>query len=461
MKPNFLVIQVDQLTDRALKAYGGRYCNEAIDSLFSSGVAFNSCTCQYPLCQPSRASLWSGLYPHQTNILSNGRRWPVEDLADSVPTLGSVFKSNGYKCVHFGKTHDAGALRGFEIENEDAIEIGENPQFPYNQDTFRDVYTSKKANEFLSSYGWDKPLLMVVDFVNPHNICGYVGKKKDTRIEDPSGLPELPSNYNFDDIENRSKSIQYICCSHNRQSQVATWTENEYRGYLGAYYHYLSLVDKQIGTLIESLTNTKGYDNTYIVFLSDHGDSMAARGAVTKQVAMYHETVNVPLVFSGPLIEKKGMIDALAENLDLFPTLCDLASIDIPSTCEGISLKDAIINGIRPQREYAVSEWFTEWGYTISPARMIATEDYRYIYYLEDGKEELYSLKLDPYEKYNVAEKAEYEIVLKKMRLYLEDFIKRSNDPFYHQTVYAPVRWRSHKVGYHNHVGIAAPMEDA
>ena len=459
-RPNFVIIQVDQLTDRALKAYGGKYDNPAIDSIFADGVGFDSCTCQYPLCQPSRASLWSGLYPHETNVLSNGRNWPVDDLAESAATLGSVFSDAGYECMHFGKTHDAGALRGFKIEPEGAIEIPDNPLYPYNQDTFRDVYTSEKANEFLSSYSWDKPLLMAVDFVNPHNICGYVGKKQNEVIKNADGLPELPPNYQFDDIENRSKSIQYICCSHNRQAQVATWKENEYRGYLAAYHHYLSLVDKQIGTLLDILRNSNGYDNTYVVFISDHGDGMAARGSVTKQVAMYHETVNVPFAFAGPLVKNKGsMVKGLAENLDLFPTLCALAGIEAPASCRGISLASSVLDLEKPGREYASTQWFTEWGYTISPARMIATDNYRYIYYLEDKKEELYNLADDPYEMRNIADDAESSEILMKMRGYLSEQIETTGDSFYSQTVFAPLRWRSHRIGYHNHVGIAAPME--
>ena len=459
-KPNFVIIQVDQLSDRALKAYGGKYDNPAIDSIFEDGIGFDTCTCQYPLCQPSRASLWSGLYPHETDILSNGRNWPVDDLPSSVETLGSVFSASGYECMHFGKTHDAGALRGFKIDSENAIEIPDNPLYPYNQDTFRDVYTSERANEFLAAYSWDKPLLMVVDFVNPHNICGYVGKKQDEKIENADGLPELPPNYEFDDIENRAKSIQYICCSHNRQAQVASWKENEYRGYLAAYYHYLSLVDKQIGSLLDILKKSREYENTYVVFLSDHGDGMAARGSVTKQVAMYHETVNVPFAFSGPLVKPKGvMVKGLAENLDLFPTLCDLAGVAAPSECRGISLKASIESQDKPDREFAVSEWLTEWGYTVSPARMIATDKYRYIYYLEDRKEELYDLEADPYEMRNVADSERYASVLDEMRSYLEQQIKESRDSFYSQTVFAPSRWRSHKIGYHNHEGIAAPME--
>lgn len=460
MKPNFLIIQVDQLTDRALKAYGGAYENKAIDSIFSDGVGFSSCTCQYPLCQPSRASLWSGLYPHETGVVSNGRRWPSPDVQDA-RTLGMVFSDAGYRTMHFGKTHDAGSLKGFTIEREDSIEIPSPEMFPYNQDTFRDEYTIARSIEFLSSYKWDQPLMMAVDFVNPHNICGFVGMMKDYDFPESDDLPPLPPNYRFDDIANRSRSIQYICCSHNRQAQVAEWTELQYRWYLAAYYHYLSIVDKHIGALLDTLRKTRGYESTYVVFLSDHGDGMAARGSVTKQVAMYHETVNVPFAISGPLVRHKGaMVPGLAANIDLYPTLCDLAGIDFPSSLRGISLRSSIEDLSRPCREYAVSEWFTEWGYTISPARMITDGKHRYIYYLEDRKEELYDLEEDPYEIINAADREDKRGILEVFRKRLAQYIEQTSDGFYSEPVLAPARWRSHSIGYHCHRGIAAPMED-
>lgn len=457
---NFLIIQVDQLTDRALKAYGGKMPHENIDRMFSNGIKFDDCTCQFPLCQPSRASLWSGLYPHETKVLSNGKNFPVDDIKDDVPTLGSLFKDAGYKCVHFGKKHDAGALRGFECEEFAQLNVENISPYIYNQDTFHDAYTSEKANEFISSYDWKQPLLMVVDFVNPHNICAYVGDNKDKHFEgDVSKLPELPENFEFDDILNRSVAIQYICCSHNRQAQASKWLPNDYRAYLAAYHHYLDIVDKQIGTLLDTLKNSAGYEDTLIMFFSDHGDGMAARGSVTKQVAMYHETVNVPLFIGGkPFENMKGMtIEGLAENLDVVPTLLDFAGIAKPKTMGGISLKSAI-ESAKIDREYAVSEWHTEWGFTISPGRMIRTKDFRYTHFIEDGKEELYDLKKDPFEKKNVADNPEYEYALKYHRDLLKKHLENTNDNYFSLEAMADKRWRSHTPGYHNHEGIAAPQ---
>ena len=110
-----------------------------------------------------------------------------------------------------------------------------------------------------------------------------------------------------------------------------------------------------------------------------------------------------------------------------------------------------------PKREYVTSEWFTEWGYTISPGRMIRKDNVKYIRYLEDDGEELYLLDRDPFEKHNAA-KDEPEL-LANMRALLDSYIKDSEDPLYSLPVKADKRWRSHSCGYQNHRGPTAPEE--
>jgi choline-sulfatase len=114
MKKNILVIVTDQLAWRALPVYGDRYARtQAIDRICDNAAVFDACYTPYPLCQPARASFWTGVYPHETDVLSNGLNWPVKPVPDSFPAIGDVFKAAGFHTVHFGKKHDAGALRGF------------------------------------------------------------------------------------------------------------------------------------------------------------------------------------------------------------------------------------------------------------------------------------------------------------------------------------------------------------
>ena len=460
MKNNILMIVVDQLAWKALSVYGNKDSKTPnIDSLSASGVTADSCYCSYPLCQPSRASLWSGQHPHRNRVWSNGRAWPIEKIDATYPALGATFRDAGYETRHYGKCHDGGALRGFVCSEEKETHIeDERKEFPFNMDTYADKYTLDCAVDYISSYDKSKPLFAVVDFINPHNICGWIGVNKGEHENtlDLSVLPELPDNFDFDDISSRPLPVQYLCCSHVRQSQTSLWTRDNFREYLAAYYYYLNVVDRYIGEVLKALKSNGMDENTLIVFTSDHGDNMTSRRSVTKQVTMYEEVTRVPLIFSGAGVKHLDKpVKGLCSLLDIFPTLCSYAGIDIPKGVDGIDIRQIMDKGTLPEREFITSEWFTEWGYTISPGRMIRKGDVKYIKYLEGNGEELYLLDKDPGEKHNVKD-FEPEI-LSQMRALLDKHIQDTDDPFYSLEVKADKRWRSHKLGYDNHRGIAAP----
>ncbi len=469
-KPNILMILVDQLAWRALSVYGGAGNTPAIDGLCERGVAVDACYCPCPLCQPSRAAFWSGVHSHRTNVLSNGRQWPVAPIPATMPTLGETFADAGYRTMHFGKCHDGGALRGFWCAPEDELPVAQrHPAWPYNMDTFADRYTVREATGFLKTYGWEQPLLMVADLVNPHNICGWIGENKgphtDIHVPDKPGepgiedLPELPENFEFDDIDNRPIPVQYICCSHVRQSQTTGWTPDNYRHYLAAYYHYLKCADDDIAAILKSLEESGHRDDTLIVFFSDHGDNMASRGAVTKQVSLYEEVTRVPLIFSGAgVVPRDRPVLGLASLLDLFPTLCSVASIPVPPRLDGVDISSVLREGTLPAREYVSSEWTTEWGYTVSPGRMLRSGRYKYMVYLEGNGEELYDLEQDPAERRNLVKDPVHAPVLARMRNLMDGYLSETDDTFRSQSWKADPRWRSHELGWRHHVGVAAPQ---
>ncbi len=461
-KPNILLIITDQLTWRALPYYGNTYAQTPnINRICQGGAGFDACYCTFPMCQPSRASFWSGLYPHETNVLSNGRRWPVDDVPDTLPTIGSVFRDAGYRTIHFGKRHDAGTLHGFECVPTAQVPVPDaSPAWPANYDTYIDRDTANKALEFLQQ-NQEQPYFMVADFINPHNICGWIGAFAGPHKDIDPGvpLPELPENFDFEDISNRPLPVQYICCSHNRQAQTSEWTPENFRHYLTAYYHFLNRVDSEIGLLLDALEKRPDRENTLIVFMSDHGDSMAARHRVTKQVDFYEEVTRVPFIFHGPRVVPRPtpVSGHPVSLLDLFPTLCSYAGIPAPSGLRGTDLCPALYGGEIPARDYIASEWHTEWGFTVSPGRMIRNDRYKYTYYIEDQSEELFDLKKDPYEKTNQVHNPDYSEALNEMRGLFHRFLAETSDNFLHLEWKADPEWRSHEIGYHNHRGPAAP----
>lgn len=456
---NILLFQLDQLAWRALSVYGGSAATPAIDSLADSGTVAEACYCPFPLCQPSRAALWTGRHSHRNRVWSNGRQWPVTPIDESFPCLGETFAKAGWDTRHFGKKHDGGALRGFTCSEEKEKKIpDDNPFFPYNMDTYADAYTMDEALSFIGSHGFEKPLLMVVDFINPHNICGWIGlnKGKHSSPLPSEGLPPLPPNFDFPDIAARPLPVQYLCCSHVRQAQTAGWTRDDFRRYVAAYNHYLSKADEMVGQVLDAFRARGKLDDTLVVLTSDHGDNMASRMSVTKQVTLYEEVTRVPLIFSGKGVEK-GFAKGICSTLDLFPTLCSIANIEPPGGLDGVDISSALHGGPLPEREYVASEWFTEWGYTISPGRMIRSGKWKYMRYLEGDGEELYDLETDPGETLNLAEDPSHANSLARMREKLDKYVRETDDPFFTLEVKADKRWRSHDPGYQNHQGPSAP----
>jgi len=467
-RPNILLIIADQLSARALPSYGGTYAQTPnIDRIVERGVRFEQCYTNCPLCQPARAAFWTGLFPHQTGVLSNGRKYPVLPVPEHVPTLGALFAEAGYETVHFGKTHDAETLRGFTVMPKGELPVETEPAWPANYDTLQDRYTTTRVVEYLSDRRGPDPFFLVADLNNPHNICGWVGENAGMHEDVPVSvpLPPLPDNFQPPDFVKRPLPVQYICCSHNRLSQAAPWNEINYRHYLAAYYHYLSRVDAEIGLILDALDARPDAQDTLIVFTVDHGDGMAEHRMVTKQVSMYDNTTRIPLAFAGPGIAgaDRAVAGALVSNLDLFPTLCLYAGVEAPTGLWGRSLLPWL-EGERSDspHPYVVSEWHTEWGFTISPGRMLRTPHFKYVRYLEGAdhnlSEELYDMQADPGEMRTLIDDPASAPALGEHRALLRQHLEATGDDFETLSWEADPRWRSHEPGYPNHRGPAAPM---
>ena len=453
---NILIITADQLARAAVGGYGNPHARTpAIDSIIAQGTKFSRAYTAYPLCGPSRASFWTGRLPHQNGVHGNNS----PDIPSDMPTLGSLFTDVGYEAVHFGKRHDFGSLRGFDCADQIEIDIDAPDAFPIDYDTKEDVYAEQQALAFLNQ-PHDKPFIMAVDFNNPHNICGWVGSFAGPHGDIPGigALPPLPFNYqNYDDISNRPKSVQYMCCRHHRMHQAAHWNDLNYQQYLAAYYHYAKLGDDCIRNVLTALANSDAANDTLVVFFSDHGDGMASHKSVTKFSFFYEETTNVPFVMAGPGIPKGQHSDELVSLCDLVPTLCDYAGIAIPVGLHGRSVMP-LMQDNKPQdwREYVVSQWFTSRETITEPARMYRTKTHKYTVYQENGDEELFDLSKDPGEQLNLASDPKHSALLAEYRAKFAEYTRQTVDPFKALAIKVDPKWASHTPGYHNHDGDCA-----
>ena len=466
-RPNILIICADQLSWRALPMAGNaNYRVPNIERITSRGALFEQCYTAIPLCLPARAALWTGCFPHQTGVLSNGRRHEVPPIPDDLPRLGELFVGAGYRAVHFGKQHDGGGLRGFEREPNLELPVESPAAYPVTYDTKQDRYTTTKVVEFLENHG-DQSWIAVADLNNPHNICDWIGANQGTRQSGTaeSPLPPLPSNFRDadDEFARRPLPVRYLCCTHNRLAQTAGWDEHQYRRYLEAYGHYLRRVDDEIGLILDALEARADGQNTLIVLMADHGEGLAAHGLVTKQVSFCEEITRVPFCFAGPSVVPAQQNAPLTSLLDLLPTLCDYAQIEAPA-----GWGRSLVPWMRGESDeasphaYIAAEWLTEWGDTIEPGRMIRTPRFKYNRYLEsDGDiwgEELYDLHDDPGETRSIVDAPEFAEVTAEHRRLLQMHIEATGDNFWDLQPQTAERPQHHAPGYHNHSGPTAAM---
>jgi choline-sulfatase len=433
--------------------------NELIENGISYEHAYTSC----PLCQPARASLWTSQYPHQTKVLSNLPDQGFDAVSKDLTTIGDVFSQAGYDCVHFGKRHDYGALRGFHCYEEKQVHISnERDDIDFDYETYFDINTLKQARDYLRTSEKDKPFFAVVDFQNPHNICSYIGNyRKEDQVQPLEDLPKLPSNFETEDLENRPEFIKYMCCAHRRQSQTRSWDDKDYRCYLNAYHYFIDKVDTQVGKLLQELKASGKMDDTLIVLTADHGEGMAAHRLVTKYGCFYNESNEVPLAFYHKKLLGKKRITGNVSLMDIVPTITDFCGLEVSKNWEGISLISTFKEETTSPRNYVIGQWYDEFlGYVV-PGRMYLDDAYKYTVYHDQERleEELYSRREDAFEQRNLAVQPEYETILKQYRKKLGSYLKKTKDPFDTlRSSYDP-KYRQHKLGYAYHQGVNATLE--
>jgi len=487
-RPNILIIITDQqFADAMSCAIGNKYINTpAMDSLAAKGMRFTRAYAANPLCCPSRTSMFTGRYPHETGVQNNRGSVDVEKY----PIMGKVFKEAGYDTFYTGKWH---------------IRFSTSPNNPRLSEKDTEIHgfdyidqTRVNSNESLrkGDYGrvWpgiqflnkkrNKPFLLVVSCMNPHNICewarmakkGDYGKLPDAVIGEPPSLEQCPPlKDNHLPPVNQTDIMEYMRWSYQHTSTFPVWNFDDkiWRQYIWAYYRLTEMVDAEIGKVLATLRETGQEENTLIIFLSDHGDCHGAHKWNQKTV-FYDESSRVPFIVSWKGKTPQGTSDILINTgVDLFPTLCDFAGITPPSGLPGKSLKEPAL-GRAPKwnREYIVSENHLSQGKGVGETReeqqsnklqpygrMVRSDRYKYCVYSEGKQtlpevdistlsgekktleeqrlllrtvrqESLIDMKNDPGEMKNLAKDPAYREVLQQHRQYLEDFCRKYGDNF-------------------------------
>lgn len=430
-KPNILIIVCDQLAQRAVGAYGSAEgWTPNIDSIAARGVVFSNAYTPFPLCIPARASFWTGRYPHETGVVSNTYD---QEVPAAMPALGTVLADAGYECVHYGKRHDCGALKGFRIGELGASPVEATPPWTAYYDSQEDRFTVDQVVEFLGA-DHSNPFCVVADLNNPHDICLWIGDHAGVHADEPLAgrLPDLPGNFEITDRENLPAAIRENVQFNTRIGETEGWTPDNFRHYLAAYGYYTRLADADVGRILATLHGRHDAEDTLIFLLADHGEGMASHKMVTKGGHFYEEAVRVPFIAGGWGIAAPGrVIEGPPTSLiDLVPTVCDMLGVAAPDGLPGLSLAPALRNeALAPDREYVVSRWADE-GKGATAVRMLRTGRHKYIYYADERVELLYDLDHDPGEMRNLAVLPEYGDILVRHRALLKQYCRDTHDTF-------------------------------
>lgn len=449
-KPNIILIMTDQQRADTVNALGAPWMiTPNLDRLAREGTSFTNCFVTSPVCVGSRASLFTGLYPHGCHVFSNFHPWEptwVKSLADA-----------GYHCASIGKMHinpyDAagGFHQRFVVENKDRpLFLGERDRAFYDEwdkalharglikpsrynrfeadpegyrqalgafvwnldeDMHPDHFIGRTACWWLEERQSDCPLFLQIGFPGPHPpydpVQRYLDLYNDVQIPLPSVSPD----------ELRRQPRAQAVLRENMKTfnfDSVAWRDHPSNDdLLRLRRHYaanVTMIDEQVGLIIETLKRRGYLDNAIVIFTSDHADALGDHGHIQKWT-MYDSVVRVPLIFWSPGRFRKGEIcDDLVQLMDIAPTILESAGLTVPGNFEARSLCAPLSGNKGYEPRSAVFAELAKDHIQTGSEFMIMRRDreWKVVYYLDDEHGELYNLLEDPQERNNLWEEEQY-----------------------------------------------------
>ncbi|HEX6963036.1 MAG TPA: sulfatase [Lacipirellula sp.] len=444
-RPNVLLILVDDLKP-SFGAYGDAFVHSPnLDRLAERGVRFNAAYCNQAVCAPSRVNLLIGSRSTSTGIYSLSVNFRVAE-PDAV-TMPQHFMRNGYHVAGVGKVYHIGhgntddeaswsepfhpekvidyvlpeSTEG-QLTREEAYfsnqaldRIGELPRGAAFEraDVPDDAYADGRiANEGIArlrqAADREQPFFLALGFVKPH--LPFCAPEKYWALYDnvdlpiatvrdyPDGAPNYAGKPKFGEL-NQYKPVP----------QTPPMTSELERTLVQGYYASLSYMDAQVGRVLDELDRLGLAENTIVVLWGDHGFHLGDHGVWTKHTN-YEQANRIPLIFSGPGIQAGSATTALAETVDVYPTLAELTGLPRPSgpqPIDGVSLVPVLQDPRAKVRDHAYHA-FPRQGNRLG--RAIRTERYRMVEWkrfgdpAEKAEYELYDYETDPLETRNLAD---------------------------------------------------------
>lgn len=426
-RPNFIVlISDDQRWDQLSYADNPlipELQTPNMDRLAQSGIYFRNAFITTPICAVSRASIMTGMYASTHGMNHFNIPIKAEVLSKTYPAL---LHENGYRTGVLGKwgMGTDGTEEIFDVFNAWA------KQGKYFHDTdsgkvHNAEWLAIKARDFLESCRPDKPFCLTVCYKSPHH--PYQPDERDEKLFDDVSIPkretDTPEGYQAMASHVMEKSLNRWCYFDERKDKA---TKDKFEK---DFLRCVISLDRSVGKIMQTLQELKLDENTVIVYLSDNGYLWGEHGLGGKWL-LYEESIRVPIIFSGPGIPdtmRGKKLDNLALNIDIAPTILDMAGVPIPSEMDGMSLYPHLSGKDAPSR----ADFFMEHVAVIDvenpipDSRGVRSKEWKYIRYVnvEPEVEEMYHIKADPLETKNLADDANYKEIKDELKIRYDYYI--------------------------------------
>ncbi len=406
---NVLFILSDQHNRGCIGCYGHPLVQTPhLDSLAERGTLFRNAYTNCPICVPERASLATGRYVHEIGFWDNGIPYD-----GTVKSWGHRLKESGYRVDSIGKLHFRSAEddNGFTEEHDplhvvDGIGdllgcIRENPPFREKREGILEAgpgdstyleYDSRNAataRRWLREHANDeKPWALFLSFACPHP--PYIAPERWFR-KYPLDCVPMPTQWEVEEWPHHP-AIDYFRAFFDF---AKPFSEEEIRRLVATYLGACSYLDEQIGSVIEVLSQLGLDERTRIIYSSDHGECLGARGIFGKFV-MYEESAAVPLIIAGPGVPQDRKVATPVSLVDCYPTVLDAMGLELTDAESGFPGRSLWQTAVEPDRDRVVFSEYHAVG-SRHASYMLRNRRHKYVHYVND-RPQLFDLETDPQE---------------------------------------------------------------
>jgi N-acetylglucosamine-6-sulfatase len=433
-RPNFVFILTDDQRWDMTSYMGHPFMKTPnMDRLRREGVHFANAFVTLSLCSPSRASFLTGTYAHTNGVIDNKGK---EFDPNKTPNFGQLLQKAGYETAYIGKWHQArhanprpGFDHWFSFRGQGVYidpELNENGR-DFKATGYMTDLLADAAVKFIAKER-SKPFCMVLGHKAIHG--PFTPAERHRELFRDIKVAE-PPNYN-DDLASKPAWQRKKLPADNPPARIEQpkWDPNKGDQYLD-YYRTLLAVDDGVGKVYDALKARGVLDNTVIVFASDNGYFKGEHGGLGDKRLAYEEALRIPFLVRYPkTVRANSTINEMVLNIDLAPTLLELAGAPVPPHMQGMSFAPLLAGKKTKWRDSFLYEYFVDLQPRLPRMVGVRTRDAKLIQYPDiQDIPEMYDLKSDPLEMRNVALDPKYEGKRKQLEGELAKLMKETAYP--------------------------------